>query len=81
MDIRDTISNYKSKLLDGDSDYQRSDDSSVASTVAGNLAMQDMFGNDEVSLKAKPLKGRKYLFYTIFMTVFLSIMVLYNVDE
>ena len=45
------------------------------------MAMQDMFGNDEVLTKTKPVKGRKYLIYTVVMTIFLSILVLMNVDE
>ena len=41
------------------------------------MGIQDMFGND-VRSKDKPVKGYKYLAFTILMIILLSIMVLLN---
>ena len=37
--------------------------------------MQDMFGNPEVSRHAKPVKGERYLIFTIIMLIILVVMV------
>ena len=41
------------------------------------MGVQDMFGND-VRSKGKPIKGYKYLAFTVLMIILLSIMVLLN---
>ena len=41
------------------------------------MGVQDMFGND-VRSKDKPVKGYKYLGFTVLMIILLSIMVLLN---
>ena len=54
-------------------------DLSVGSTMRSNIAVQDMFGNPEVEkYKANPVKGKKYLAFTIFMVIVLSIVVINN---
>ena len=37
--------------------------------------LQDMFGNPEVERKSKPVKGQRYLIFTLIMMIFLSFMV------
>ena len=72
--------NYKSKLLDNQNEDVMSN-SSLASSIGGNHANQDLFGNEEIERKGKPVKGKRYLLYTIFMTIFLSVLVIINVKN
>ena len=37
--------------------------------------LQDMFGNPEVERKSKPVKGQRYLIFTMIMMIFLCFMV------
>ena len=81
MDKFDQLTSYTQKLLEG---YEnRSDDnmSETSQATAGqsNIAIQDMFGNNEVETKnPNPVRGKKYLIFTIFMVIVLSFMVVRN---
>ena len=76
------ISNYKTKLLSGDdkeSDNDYKSETSLATSFNGEVDYNDLFGNADVALKSgAPVKGRKYLLFTIVMCIFLSIMVVLN---
>ena len=67
------LTNYDKKD-DGD----LSDRSMAASSRSG-LAKQDMFGMEETKkYEGNPVKGKKYLFFTLFMVLVLSIIVIQN---
>ena len=74
----DYISNYKSKLLDkseeDDNSSVNTENTSMRDGTAGP-DIQDMFGNPEVERHAKPVKGERYLIFTIIMLIVLVIMV------
>ena len=76
------ISNYKTKLLSGDekdSDNDYKSETSMATSTIGDMDYNDLFGNPEVMTKSgAPVKGRKYLIFTIVMCIVLSIMVVLN---
>ena len=76
------ISNYKTKLLQGDekeSDNDYKSETSLATSLGGEVDYNDLFGNADVALKSgAPVKGRKYLFFTVIMCIFLSVMVCLN---
>ena len=63
--------------MNDDDDYGSVTDS----TMSARLAVQDMFGNTEVQTKGDPVKGRRYLFFTIVMVLLLSFIVVMNTDE
>lgn len=47
--------------------------------MRSNIAVQDMFGNQEVEkYNANPVKGKKYLAFTILMVIILSVVVIRN---
>ena len=75
------ISNYKTKLLSGeekeDDDFKS--ETSLATSLGGDVNYNDLFGNADVALRSgAPVKGRKYLFFTVIMCIILSIMVVLN---
>ena len=76
------LSNYKTKLLnadekDSDNDYKS--ETSMATSTIGDMDYNDLFGNPEVMTRSgAPVKGRKYLFFTVVMCIVLSIMVVLN---
>ena len=76
------ISNYKTKLLNADekeSDNDYKSETSLATSLGGEVDYNDLFGNADVALKSgAPVKGRKYLFFTVIMCIVLSIMVCLN---
>ena len=68
-------------MLDGYDEKEDDNQSDTSRTTVGNsnLAMQDMFGNNEVeTYNPNPVKGRRYLCFTIFMVIILSFMVVEN---
>ena len=79
------ISNYKTKLLSGDdkeSDNDYKSETSLATSFGGDVDYNDLFGNADVATKSgAPVKGRKYLLFTIVMCVVLSIMVVLNSSQ
>ena len=76
------ISNYKTKLLSGDekeSDNDYKSETSLATSFGGEVDYNDLFGNQDVATKSgAPVKGRKYLLFTIVMCIVLSVMVVLN---
>jgi hypothetical protein len=47
--------------------------------MRSTIAVQDMFGNPEVEkYNANPVKGKKYLAFTILMVIILSVVVINN---
>ena len=76
------ISNYKTKLLNGDDNQSDNDyrsETSLATSYPGEIDYNDLFGNADVAVKSgAPVKGRKYLLFTIVMCIVLSIMVVMN---
>jgi len=81
MDKVDVITSYTQKLLDG---YENKSDGNVSdqsfsSNMRSTIAVQDMFGNPEVEkYNPNPVKGKKYLAFTIIMVIFLSVLVIMN---
>ena len=79
------ISNYKTKLLSGDdkeSDNDYKSETSLATSFGGEVDYNDLFGNADVMTKSGvPVKGRKYLLFTIIMCIVLSVMVVLNSSE
>ena len=79
------ISNYKTKLLSGDekdSDNDYKSETTFTTSAAGEVDINDLFGNSEVKVRqGAPVKGRKYLFFTIVMCIVLSVMVVLNSSE
>ena len=76
------ISNYKTKLLSGEEKEDDKDfksETSLASSLGGDVNYNDLFGNADVALRSgAPVKGRKYLIFTVIMCIVLSIMVVFN---
>ena len=76
------FSNYKTKLLQGDdkeSDNDYKSETSLATSLGGDVDYNDLFGNTDVAVKSgAPVKGRKYLLFTVVMCIVLSIMVVLN---
>lgn len=78
MDKFDVVTSYTQKLLDGYDNKSEAgmSENSNGSTMRSNIAVQDMFGNEEVTkFSSNPKKGKKYLIFTIFMVVVLSFVV------
>lgn len=81
MDKFDAVTSYTQKLLDG---YENKSDAngseqSVGSTMRSTIAVQDMFGNQEVAkFNPNPVKGKKYLAFTVLMVIILSFVVIKN---
>ena len=76
------ISNYKTRLLNGEekeSDNDYKSETTIATSFGGEIDYNDLFGNSDVALKTgAPVKGRKYLLFTIVMCIVLSVMVCLN---
>ena len=76
------ISNYKTKLLSGDdkeSDNDYKSETSLATSLGQDVNYNDLFGNADVATKSgAPVKGRKYLLFTLVMCIVLSVMVVMN---
>ena len=67
------LTNYDNKEDDGLSER------SMAASARSGLAKQDMFGMEEAKrYEGNPVKGKKYLFFTLFMVLVLSIIVIQN---
>ena len=57
------------------------DQSTISSrTDVSAMGMQDMFGND-VKTKGKPMKGYRYLIFTVLMMICLSLVVTINAPD
>ena len=78
MDRMDAITNYTQRLLEGydnKSDDMQSENSD--NTVRSQIAVQDMFGNNEVeTFNSNPVKGKRYLWFTVLMVLILSFVVI-----
>ena len=54
----------------------------MTSSMPGDMDYNDLFGNTETAYKTgDPSKGRKYLIFTIFMCIALSVFVVMNSSE
>ncbi len=81
MDKVDAITSYTQKLLEGYENKSEANgsDQSIESTMRSTVAVQDMFGNPEVQKhNPNPIKGKKYLAFTIIMVIILSFVVINN---
>ena len=80
--FNDQLTTYTAKLMDGQDKKSQGDmsDTSMASSVMTRQGAQDMFGRDtDVEDKGgDPVKGRRYLIFTVLMVVILSVMVITN---
>ena len=77
MDKLDAMTNYTQRLLDGyDKGSDLNESMNSDDTMKSHIAVQEMFGNAEVSTHSgTPVKGRRYLFFTVLMVIILSIVV------
>ena len=78
------LKSYRSKQLSGDDNYRSGDslDSSASKSANYNLDIDDMFGNAEVMKKsADPVRGKRYLFFTLIMIIVLSFHVIINTNS
>lgn len=77
MDKLDAMTNYTQRLLDGyDKGSDLNESMNSDDTMKSHIAVQEMFGNAEVSTHSgTPVRGRRYLFFTVLMVIILSIVV------
>ena len=69
------------KLLEGygDNDDDRKSDATNETGKASRMAKTDMFADRDIeTYSSNPVRGRKYLAFTILMVILLSIKVWYN---
>lgn len=81
MEKVDAITSYTQKLLEGYENKSEANNSEASNetTLRSSIAVQDMFGAEEVARYNKnPVKGKRYLIFTVFMVIILSGVVIYN---
>ena len=76
----DSITKSAKKIFSNDKSIDQDDDfRSDATSTNDNIDYNDILGNPEVETKSNDVtKGRNYLLFTIFMCLFLSLMVIQN---
>ena len=79
----DLISGYKTVLsrVDRQDHYLNETQSSILLTESDCPDYAEIMLAEEVEKKGDPVKGRRYLWFNIFMVVFLSLWVLMNTTD
>mgnify|MGYP006422610155 CR=1 FL=1 len=75
----DTLTSYtKNMLQNNDDEYERISDTSMTSKASKAQAGMDMFARDNVENYSDPVKGKRYLWFTLIMVFFLTFTVYNN---
>ena len=80
MDLASGFKQTFSRAHDSN-DYVSEASSSAMLTESDVPDYGDLIGAEEVEKKGDPVKGRRYLFFNVFMIIILSIWVVANTDK